>query len=124
MDFKAYWQAVAAQDAAALRAFFLPDAEICWPCTGERFDLEGFLRANCEYPGVWAAELERVLPAEGCTVTVTRVYSPESGVSCHAASFFTLRGGRIASLTEYYADDGPAPDWRREMFDEKSAPLV
>ncbi len=115
MDFERYWEAVAAQDEAALRAFFTPDAVVFWPCTGERFDLTGFLRANCEYPGTWRAETERVTEAEDCTVTVARVYSPESGGSCHVTSFFTLRGGKIAALTEYYADDGPAPDWRRDM---------
>lgn len=116
MDFAAYWRAVACQEKEALRAFFTPDAVISWPCTGERFDLEGFLRANCEYPGRWASELERVVPAGSCTVTVARVRSAESGVSCHVTSLFTLRGGKISALTEYYADDGPVPDWRRELF--------
>ena len=121
MDFARYWQSVAAQEKEPLRAYFTPDAAVCWPCTGERFRLEDFLRANCEYPGTWRAALERVIETEDGAVTVARVFSPETGVSCHVTSFFSLRDGKIASLTEYYADDGPAPEWRREMFGEPGA---
>jgi hypothetical protein len=44
-----------------------------------------------------------------------RVYTRDGSASFHAASFFTLRDGLIASLDEYWGDDGPAPVWRREM---------
>ena len=36
---EAYWDAVARQDEAALRAYFAPDASIRWHCTNEQFDL-------------------------------------------------------------------------------------
>lgn len=49
----ALWQAIAEQDEARLSRFFTADAEILWPNTGERFDLAGYLRANCDYPGQW-----------------------------------------------------------------------
>ena len=116
MDLRGYWAAVAAQDAEALRPFFRPDAAVEWPCTGERFSAEEFIRANCAYPGRWEAEIERVIPADECVVTIVRVFSPESGQSLHATSLFTLRKGQIAALTEYFADDCPAPEWRKELL--------
>ena len=116
MDFHQYITDIAAQDAQALRGYFHADAEICWPCTDELFTVEEFLRANCEYPGTWGGELLRETRcADGGAVTVARIFQTDGDFSCHVTSFFTLRDGKIAALTEYYADDGEAPQWRREM---------
>ena len=30
------------------------------PNTDERFDLNGYLRANCDYPGRWSGEVEKI----------------------------------------------------------------
>lgn len=109
----AYWDAVARQDAAGLRAFFAPDAVIRWHCTNEEFTLEEFIRANCEYPGDWNGQVERVEMMGDVEVTAARVWG--AGQSFHASSFFRLRDGLIAALDEYWGDDGEAPGWRREM---------
>ena len=111
---EAYWDAVARQDEAALRAFFAPDALIRWHCTNEQFDLDGFLRANCDYPGSWNGKLERMEPTADGFCTAARVWSPE--FSCHVASFFHMNeNGLIQMLDEYWGDDGPAPVWRQRM---------
>ena len=47
----AFWRAVAAQEKDPLREFFAEGAEVLWPNTNERFAVEEYLRANCEYPG-------------------------------------------------------------------------
>lgn len=31
-----------------------------WHCTNECFNVEEFIRANCEYPGEWEGEVERI----------------------------------------------------------------
>lgn len=111
----AYWKAVAAQEEAALRAFFAPDAVIRWYNTNECFTVSEFLRANCEYPGDWAGAVERVEPTERGAVTAARVWTRDGGMSFHAVSFFTLEDGKIKALDEYWGDDGPAPQWRREL---------
>ena len=46
----AFWRAVAAQERDPLRGFFAEGAEVLWPNTNERFSVEEYLRANCEYP--------------------------------------------------------------------------
>ena len=116
MDFERYWQDCLRQDKEALRAWFWPDARIIWPCTDEVFTVEEFLTVNCEYPGSWTGKLLRVIPTPVATVTEVSIVSADGRYSCHAASIFTLFQGRIASLTEYYADDGPPPGWRKELL--------
>ena len=65
MMVQAFFSAVLAQEPEALRACFSPDAVIDWPCTDERFTVEEYVRANCEYPGDWTGEIERVVSAGG-----------------------------------------------------------
>ena len=116
MDFARYWQDCIGQDKEALRTWFRPDARIVWPCTEEVFTVDEFLLANCEYPGDWAGELLRVTPTPEGAVTEMHIASADGTCSCHATSFFTLWDGKIASLTEYYADDGPPPAWRTKLL--------
>ena len=47
MDLHAFWNAVLKQDAAAVRAFFHPDAQVLWYCSNECFTVEEFITANC-----------------------------------------------------------------------------
>ena len=115
MDIQAYWKAALAQDREALAGYFRPDAVIRWHCTDECFTVPEFIRANCDYPGEWDGEIERIEARGDQLVTVVRVFPRDGGASCHAVSFFALRDGRIAALDEYWADDGEAPAWRREM---------
>ncbi len=110
-----YWQAVAAQDARAMRAYFYPQAEIYWHNTNERFTLDGFLRANCEYPGAWNGEMERAEIQEECAVTVAHVWMADGGPSFHVVSFFALQEGKISRIDEYWGDDGSAPQWRQDL---------
>ncbi len=94
-----------------MRQFFRPDAVIRWHNTNELFTLSEFLRANCEYPGRWNGKVERIEGTGDLIVTAVRVHSPD-GASFHAVSFIRIQGEKIASIDEYWGDDGPAPDWR------------
>lgn len=112
---KAYWKDVAEQNKEPLREYFLPEAQIRWHNTNELFTVEEFLRANCEYPGEWRGEVERVEEAGESMITVTRVYSPDNQISLHAVSFFKFKEGKIQSLDEYWGDDTLPPVWRQDM---------
>ena len=63
MDIQAFWSAVLQQDADAIRAYFYPNAWVNWHNTNEHFHVEEFIRANCEYPGEWDGEVERIVTA-------------------------------------------------------------
>ena len=112
MNILEFQKAVIKQDASAIRSYFHTDAYVNWHCTNERFTVEEFLRANCEYPGEWDGEVERVEQVGDLFVTVTRVYPPDRSVSFHATSFIRVKDGKIVAMDEYWAEDGVAPQWR------------
>ena len=101
-----FWADVARQDAAALREWFAPEAEVYWHCTDERFTAEEYIRANCEYPGDWEGAVERAEWTEDGCVSVAAVWPKDRSARFHAVSFFRFAGGRITRLDEYWADDG------------------
>ena len=104
MDIEAFWDAILRQDADAIRKYFHPDAWVN----------EEFIRANCEYPGEWDGEVERIIIIDTHIITATHVYSKDRRISCHATSFIQVVDGKIASVEEYWGDDDPAPQWRQD----------
>ena len=114
MNVEAFWQAVLKQDAPLLESFFAPDAYVNWHCTNEHFTAAEFIRANCEYPGRWDGELERVEHLGELLITVVHVYSLEQPLSFHVTSFIQLKKDHICSIDEYWGDDAPPPQWRQE----------
>lgn len=105
-----YWNHVAAQDEEELRKYFHEDACVRWHGTNEQFNVEEFLRANCDYPGSWHGKVERIEHYGNIIITVTHVWS--KGSSFHATSFFEMRDNKIKVLDEYWSEDGTAPQWR------------
>ena len=85
-----------------------------WHCTDERFTAEEYIRANCEYPGDWEGAVERAEWTEDGCVSVTAVWPKDRSARFHAVSFFRFAEDRITRLDEYWADDGPPPQWRKE----------
>ena len=87
MDIKQFWRAVLAQN-------------------------EGEIIANCEYPGEWEGEVERVETVNDLIITVTLIYPKDRSAYYHATSFIQTKDGKITAMDEYYADDGAPPQWR------------
>lgn len=114
MDMKEFIASVLRQDAAAMRTYFRPDADINWHNTNEHFTVEEYLRANCEYPGDWTGEIERVVYAQNTIAAAIHVTSTDHTISCHCTSFIQLDGDKIARMDEYWGDDGDVPQWRKE----------
>ena len=59
MDVIEFWRYVLEQDADRLRDFFCEDAYVNWHCTNEHFNVNEYIRANCEYPSLHGAEPRR-----------------------------------------------------------------
>jgi len=114
MDIQRYWQATLEQRAEEMRGFFHKDALVNWHNTNERFTLEEFLQANCEYPGRWDGEIERIEEKDDLIITVVRVFSQDRKQSFHVTSFIKTDKGKIVFIDEYWGDDGPAPQWRAD----------
>lgn len=115
MDIRKYWSAVLRQDRESLAAFFHRDAWVNWHNTNEHFTVSEFVRANCDYPGVWDGEVERIVEQDNLVITVTYVYNTEHTVSCHVVSFLRTKEDKIQSIDEYWGDDGAPPEWRQKM---------
>lgn len=115
LDIQAYWRAVLDQDARRIRDYFADQALIRWHNTNEEFGVEEFIRANCEYPGSWDGTVERLERIGNLIITAVRVYTRDRTSSFHAVSFIQTAAERIISIDEYWGDDGPAPEWRRDM---------
>ena len=110
-----FFEAVLSQKPDKLRKLFQKNAVIEWPCTNERFTLEEYVRANCECPGEWDGEIVSVIPAEKQTVLITKVWPKDKTASFHCVSIIRAKKDKITGLTEYWADDGPVPQWRQEL---------
>ena len=115
MDVIEFWRYVLEQDADRLREFFCEDAYVNWHCTNEHFNVNEYIRANCEYPGEWTGELERTEKAGDMIVTAVHVYPKDRSWSLHVTSFFKLENSKIKSIDEYWAEDGEAPEWRKSL---------
>ena len=114
MNVYKFWKAVLTQDESEIRTYFHPDACVDWHCTNEHFSVDEFIIANCEYPGDWDGEVERVEEMDGLLITVTRVWPKDNTASFHVTSFIKLAKGKITSMDEYWADDGDPPRWRQD----------
>lgn len=115
MNIHNFWSAVLRQDAEAIRGYFHPDAWVRWHNTNEHFTVEEFIRTNCDYPGDWDGAVERCETAGDTIITATHVHSADGALSFHVTSFIRVTDGKIASVDEYWGDDGPAPQWRQDM---------
>ena len=108
-------KAVLKQDRTEIRSYFANDAVINWRCTNERFTVDEYIIANCEYPGKWDGKIETVHQADNLFIVVTQVYPEDRSASVHCVSFIQCHNGKIATLDEYWADDGAPPKWRSDM---------
>ena len=115
MNINEFWRDVLSQNEKALPSYFCEDAVIRWHCSNEQFTVAEYVRANCEYPGDWDGEIERAEALGDGTVTVVRVFPKDRSASFHVVSFLRLKDGKICEMDEYWADDGDAPEWRRDM---------
>ena len=115
LDVPAFWQSVLEQDADALRSWFSPDAVIRWICSNELFTVDEYIRANCEYPGKWHGYVERIVRADDQIITACCVRPDDDSASYHVVSFIRMNGKQIISMDEYWSDDLPPPEWRKNM---------
>ena len=115
MNVRDFWQDVISQNRERLPGYFHKNAVIRWHCTNDQFTVAEYVRANCEYPGAWQGEIERIEENGPLIIMAGRVFSKDDGSSCHVVSFLRLQDDLIVEMDEYWGDDGEAPSWRRKM---------
>lgn len=114
LDIESFWKDVLEQNAEKLKGYFCENAYVNWHNTNEHFTVDEFIRANCEYPGEWAGEIERKEVIGDLIITAVHVYDRDGALSFHVTSFIRVSGGKIAAIDEYWGDDGQPPEWRIE----------
>ena len=106
MNIYDFWKAVLDQNEIEIRKYFQNDAYINWHCTNERFNVDEFIIANCEYPGDWEGSVERVEMLNDLIVTVVNVYPKGRNASFHVTSFIKTKEDKIVSMDEYWQTTG------------------
>ena len=112
---KEFWKAIVQQKPDEIRSYFKEMAIIRWHNTNEEFTLEEFIKVNCEYPGNWNGEIEKIEKNEDTIILACRVFTIDNIESFHVVSFIYLEDNLIIEMDEYWSDDGLAPEWRKKM---------
>ena len=86
MNIQQFWSDVLAQRADEIREYFHADAFVNWHCSNEHFTVEEFIRANCDYPGDWDGDVEKIVMTDDMIITATRVYPKDRSASFHVTS--------------------------------------
>lgn len=115
MDIRSFWDAVLNQNEKELKGYFTENAIVRWHCTNELFTVREYIRANCEYPGDWNGEIQRIEKTGNTVITVVKVFPIDKDSSFHVVSFIKIEDGLISEMDEYWSDDGLPPMWRRQM---------
>jgi len=109
----AIWQRTQARDWHGVADLIDPGFVCEWPESRERFmGREAWITMNVNYPSNWSIAVDAIIAQEDMVASLVRV-TDENGVY-HASSFWTIRDGRAARLTEYYVREGSAApaEWR------------
>ena len=109
-----YWNAIHQLRFQDVRELFCDTAEITWPNTEEVFTLDEFIAVNEAYPGEWEEEVLKCYETGDMIISETMVKGQE--VSYLAIGFFTIQGGKITALREYWTAVEAVPEWRKELL--------
>ncbi len=113
-----FWRLMATNDFDAVGAVLADDFVLEWPQSRERIvGAANFARMNREYPahGPWRFTVHRVVAGEGEAVSDVSV---TDGVQhARAISFFTVVGGKVARLVEYWPEPYAAPGNRAHLVE-------
>ena len=109
------FQVTIQQNAEKIKGFFIETAVINWHNTNESFSRDEYIRANCEYPGDWKGNIERIEQIDNLVILAGSVKSADESIKFHVTSFYEFENGKVIRLDEYWGDDGEAPGWRLDM---------
>ena len=117
-----FWQRMASNDFASLAPLLAEDFTLDWPQSRERIrGAANFVRMNTEYPahGPWRFTLNRLVAGGGASVdeVVTDVSITDGVQRAQALSFFTVHGGRIARMVEFWPEPYAAPANRAHLVE-------
>lgn len=108
---KKFWELMASNDFRSVGQVLGDDFVLEWPQSNERIrGLDNFAAVNEEYPahGLWRFTINRIV---GCGDEVVT-----DGVQdARAISFFTVIGGKVIRVVEFWPDSYDAPHNRKHL---------
>jgi len=111
-----FWHLMATNDFHSVKAVLAQEFVMDWPQSKERIrGAENFARMNGEYPttGRWQFRINRLVAS--ADEVVTQVSVTDGTQSAEPVSFFTVVGGKIIRLVEYWPEPFAAPENRRHL---------
>ena len=100
-----FWHLMQSNDFDSVGAVLASEFVLEWPQSSERIrGAERFARMNREYPahGAWQFTVLRLVASE--TEVVSEVEITDGTQRARAISFFTVEGGTITRLVEYWPE--------------------
>ncbi|MEZ0067221.1 ketosteroid isomerase-like protein [Streptacidiphilus sp. MAP12-20] len=116
---EALWDRIQARDWSGVADLVAEDAVVEWPVSAERIvGSRNFVAVNREYPEGWSIRVLRVVADGDEVASEVEVLHGHLGVF-RAASFWTVRQGRIERGREYWTSPGadPRPEWRAGLVE-------
>lgn len=114
-----FWRLMASNDFHSVKAVLGDGLVVEWPQSKERIvGAENFARMNAEYPahGPWRFTINRLV-ASGEQV-VTQVSVSDGVQRAEPVSFFTVRGGKIVAMVEYWPEPFEAAQNRQHLVEK------
>jgi hypothetical protein len=113
-----FWRLMQSNDFHSVGAVLAGEFVLEWPQSKERIrGAERFARMNHEYPahGAWQFTVKRLIGNEG--EVVSEVEITDGVQKAKALSFFTVEGGKITRLVEYWPEPYPAAANRAHLVE-------
>jgi ketosteroid isomerase-like protein len=110
------WDRIQARDWRAVSDLLDEDLVVEWPVSAERIEgRASFVAVNSRYPEGWTIRVLRIVADGDEVVSEVEVPHETMGMS-RAASFWTVRNGKIVRGREYWTSPGsdPSPQWRAD----------
>lgn len=111
-----FWELMKSNDFRSVGAILGDDYVLEWPQSAERIrGRDNFAAMNEQYPahGPWRFTVNRVVGNDGEAVSDVSV---TDGVqSARAISFFTVAGGKVVKMVEFWPDSYEAPENRKHL---------
>jgi len=114
-----FWALMDAEDWDGVGALLADDVVADWPQSRERIrGRDNYLAVNRHYPGSSAIEVRRLVADDEQVATEVLITDRTGGnPPAVAASFFTLRDGRIVHATDWWPEPYPPPPGRAEWVE-------
>ena len=111
-----FWRLMGTNDFHSVKAVLAPEFVLEWPQSNERIrGAENFAQMNAEYPATsrWQFRLNRLVAS--AAEVVTQVSVTDGTQSAEPVSFFSVAGGKITRLVEYWPEPYAPPQNRRHL---------